>query len=376
MGGCTAFRTHVVRRRAAHEERCPLAQQAVRLLAPLSDRVFRVARHADDVQQPAAGSEARSGARRRLPKVAVRVLSGLVLGEIMGCATFAGGWPFVCAYGAVIFLISKEYSNILNHVLDPPLVPALRWSLFGISIGTLLAAHFGVMTGIFEWAACTMLLLLLVLQGNTKRSGGGAPITFSHLASQVFGVFYVGYLPSFWVRLRAISLPLPSEPAEWLVRLLRLLRWPLETTVGTCATVSLVLCIIAADSFAYFGGKTWGRRPLILVSPKKTVEGAYFGLAGSVVMSLLCNATWGYPGNPIVAVILGINIFVASLLGDIVVSAMKRDAGIKDAGSLIPGHGGIMDRFDSYFFACPMTYFCWYMFLKATGAPLTLVATA
>jgi len=309
--------------------------------------------------------------KRRLPKVAVRILSGLVLGEIMGCATFAGGWPFVIAYGAVVYLISLEYSNILNQVLEPPIVPALRWSLCGVSVCTLLAAHVGVLTGIFECAACTMLLLLLVLQGNTRRPGGGVSITFSHIASQVFGVFYVGYLPAFWVRMRSIWAPLPSEPAPWLVFLLGLIRWPLEATVGTCATVSLVMCIIAADSCAYFGGKTWGRRPLILVSPKKTVEGALFGLAGSVSMALLCDATWGYPNNAAVAAALGVVIFVASLLGDIVVSAMKRDAGMKDAGSLIPGHGGILDRFDSYFFACPMAYFCWYFFLKAKGNPVT-----
>lgn len=272
-----------------------------------------------------------------------------------------------------MYLISREYANILNHVLKPPLVPMLQPCLFAVSICTLLAAHFGVLTGIFECAACSMLVLLLLWQGNVKSPDGGVGITFAHIASQVFGVFYVGYLPSFWVRLRSIALPLPQEVAPWLQSLLRLLRWPLQPTVGTCATVSLVMCIIAADSFAYFGGKTWGKRPLTVVSPKKTVEGAWFGLAGSVLMAMACDATFGFPGSAAVSVALGVAIFCASLLGDLTVSAMKRDAGLKDTGTLVPGHGGILDRFDSYFFACPMAYFVWYVFLRLSGTPWTVM---
>eukprot|EP00442_Polarella_glacialis_P024139 CAMPEP_0115148020 /NCGR_PEP_ID=MMETSP0227-20121206/63636_1 /TAXON_ID=89957 /ORGANISM="Polarella glacialis, Strain CCMP 1383" /LENGTH=73 /DNA_ID=CAMNT_0002557997 /DNA_START=131 /DNA_END=349 /DNA_ORIENTATION=- len=65
------------------------------------------------------------------------------------------------------------------------------------------------MTGIFECAAVTLLVLLLLLQGNTRPADGSQPISFAHIASQVFGVFYVGYLPSFWIRLRSIGQALP-----------------------------------------------------------------------------------------------------------------------------------------------------------------------
>jgi len=306
--------------------------------------------------------------QRRLPKNVVRVLSGLVLGEIMGSATFAGGWHFCCAYSAVVYLISLEYSNILNHVLTPPIVPILRQSLSAVAVCIVLAAHVGVLTGIFECAAVTMLLLLLVLQGNSRQKGSSVPIRFPHIASQVFGVFYVGYLPAFWVRLRAIHTALPGPPAAWLLRLTRLLHWPCQQpTVGLCVTVSLVLCIISADTCAFIAGRTWGRHPLILISPKKTIEGAWFGLIGSVCMALLCDATWGFPNDARVAALVGVVIFVASLLGDLVASAMKRDAGLKDASSLVPGHGGLLDRFDSYVFSCPMAYFCWYMFFRLHG---------
>ncbi|CAJ1393367.1 unnamed protein product [Effrenium voratum] len=310
----------------------------------------------------ASGANARDQGRRLVPKLPnylVRILAGIALGEIMGLPTFAGGRPFLVAYVFVVYLISIECTGFV--------VRAQRWALFLVSASILVAAHCKVLTGIFECAAVTLLGLMLVLQGNTKSPDGSSPISFSHIASQVFGVFYVGYLPSFWVRLRAMGPLLPAgAPSGFLTGLLRLIHWPLDRSVGCCVTVSCVLCIIAADSFAYFGGKTWGKTPLIMISPKKTQEGALCGLLGSVLMALLCDQAWGFPSDPLVSASVGALVFYASLLGDLVVSAMKRDAKVKDAGSLIPGHGGILDRFDSYFFAPAVAYFCWPVAMDAS----------
>lgn len=308
----------------------------------------------------------------RLPKSGVRLLVGLMIGFLIcGPATFSGGWPFTVLVSVIVYFAVREYSKVLDCILRPPLAPSLRWSHLLISSGTVLAAQLGILTGIFECAAVTLLVMLLVLQGNTKPPDGGVPITFSHISSQVFGVFYTGYLPAFWVRLRSIPVLLPSAPSTALVRVLHLLHWHIEPTVGQCATASCALCIIAADTCAYVGGKLWGRRPLILISPNKTVEGMYCGLAGSTCMALTCDFAWGFPVHPGMAVLVGVFIFFASLLGDLSVSAMKRDAGLKDAGTWIPGHGGILDRFDSFFFSAPAAYFCWYMYLKAKGSSLT-----
>jgi len=343
--------------------------------------LFPALRSVRRVLQSSAGASAPSLSRfqlptppipalKRIPKPVVRTASGLVIGGILGPATFAGGWPFMLLLALIVFCITVEYGNILDSVLEPKLTPALRWMLWTVSTGTVLAAQLGVLTGIFECAAISLMATLLVLQGNTKVPEGGVPIGFAHISSQVFGIFYVGYLPAFWIRLRSLSAPLANQPSQFLVWITNLLRWPLNPTIGACATVSCVMCIIAADSFAYFGGKTWGRRPFVRISPNKTVEGAYCGLIGSIVMGLLCDAAWGSPAGPLVAASMGALIFFASLLGDLTVSAMKREAGLKDAGSLIPGHGGILDRFDSYFFAAPVAYFCWYVFLRASGHPM------
>lgn len=95
-----------------------------------------------------------------------------------------------------------------------------------------------------------------------------------------------------------------------------------------------------------------------------------------MAMAFLCNWAWGFPVSPTAAVAAGALIFGASLLGDLTVSCMKRDAGIKDAGGLIPGHGGFLDRFDSYFFTAPMAYFCWYMHIHGRKYLSQLVGAA
>lgn len=305
----------------------------------------------------------------RLSKQTIRVLSGLAIGSVLGPATFGGGWFFGSLVMLVVYCMSHEYCDILDKVLLPRLAPGLRPSLCTVSLLTLLAAQVGIRTGVFESGACTMLIMLLLLQGSGRSPDNCVAIQFAHIASQIFGVFYIGYLPAFWIRLRTICLPLDIPGSPPLLALTRILHWPFRATVGACASVSCVMCIIAADSCAYFGGRRWGKRPLTRVSPRKTVEGAVCGWIGALLMALLCNWGWGSPASVYFAVACGTIIFCASLLGDLVVSALKRDSGVKDAGNLIPGHGGVLDRFDSYFFAAPAAYFCWYMLLQSRGVP-------
>lgn len=325
----------------------------------------------------AAVQEARAELERlssaHLSKPAVRILSGFAIGGVLGPATFGGGWPFLSLLVLLVYFISNEYSDILDRVLQPKLAPGLRTALWTVSIATIFSAQVGIRTGVFECAAISMLAILLFLQGNARLPNNRVAIQFSHIASQVFGVFYIGYLPAFWIRLRTIGMMLPSPVSPQLHALTSFLHWPLQASVGACATVSCVLCIVAADTCAWAGGRKWGKRPLISVSPRKTVEGAYCGVCGCIAMALLCDWAWGTPAGPCFAATCGLLIFCASLLGDLVVSALKRDAGVKDAGALIPGHGGILDRFDSYFFAAPASYFCWYMLLRARGVPASML---
>jgi len=146
---------------------------------------------------------------------------------------------------------------------------------------------------------------------------------------------------------------LVSAPARAQVALGGLTHW----TVGLLATFMSAACVVAADTGAYAFGKTLGRTQLTSISPKKTVEGAAGGLACSTAVALGFWRALAWPASPALAAALGVLVFVASLFGDLIESVMKRDAGLKDAGDLIPGHGGLLDRFDSYIFTGAIVYF-------------------
>ncbi len=119
----------------------------------------------------------------------------------------------------------------------------------------------------------------------------------------------------------------------------------------------IVVCaaVFMCDSMAYFAGKSFGKHHFSTISPKKTTEGGYAGLAAAIIVSLIgwyffasdrYHIVWG--------VIMGVLIGVFAQLGDLLVSLIKRYFRVKDASNIIPGHGGILDRFDSLFFTAPI----------------------
>lgn len=127
---------------------------------------------------------------------------------------------------------------------------------------------------------------------------------------------------------------------------------------GLAWTALVVFTIWVGDSAAYLGGRSFGRRPLSpRISPKKTVEGSIAGLLGSGLTALLCAALFGL--NLPIHVVLGFGLLIGitGQLGDLVESLIKRQAGVKDSGTLIPGHGGILDRIDALLLAFPIAWF-------------------
>lgn len=122
-------------------------------------------------------------------------------------------------------------------------------------------------------------------------------------------------------------------------------------------TFLTIFLVWATDTGAYLIGRQFGSHLLApQVSPKKTVEGSLGGLLFSVIMALvfwriLDGSSW------IMYIFMGVIIGISAQIGDLFESALKRSAGIKDSGKLIPGHGGILDRFDSLIFALPLVYY-------------------
>jgi phosphatidate cytidylyltransferase len=122
-------------------------------------------------------------------------------------------------------------------------------------------------------------------------------------------------------------------------------------------TLLSFMCIMMTDIGAYLFGKWLGRTRLSEISPKKTVEGAVFGFMGSILVAILGALALDWHNAFVGGLALGSSIGVTSMLGDLTESVMKRDAGVKDSGELIPGHGGILDRTDSYIFTAPLVYY-------------------
>jgi len=122
----------------------------------------------------------------------------------------------------------------------------------------------------------------------------------------------------------------------------------------------------STDTFAYFTGLFFGRKKLApAISPKKTVEGALGGILGSAICTFVYSTIF-IPQMASVSIILGLVGSVVSQMGDLHASIIKRRNGAKDFGHLIPGHGGILDRFDSILFTAPFVY-VFYIFLQGMG---------
>ncbi|MEK6649954.1 MAG: phosphatidate cytidylyltransferase [Bacteroidota bacterium] len=126
---------------------------------------------------------------------------------------------------------------------------------------------------------------------------------------------------------------------------------------GGWTVVTLLASIWICDTAAYFGGLMWGRHRLFeRVSPKKSWEGAVFGFAGAVATFWVGHLTVVDYLTPTHALALGAIVGIFGQVGDLVESRFKRDAGVKDSSSFLPGHGGIYDRFDSLVFLAPIVY--------------------
>jgi phosphatidate cytidylyltransferase len=130
-----------------------------------------------------------------------------------------------------------------------------------------------------------------------------------------------------------------------------------RAVAGREAVLLLAIVIIVSDSAQYYTGRALGRRPLAPeISPKKTLEGAIGGMVFATV-AFAFGGRWLFPAIPaVVLVIAGAVLAAAGIVGDLFESLLKRSAGLKDSSSLIPGHGGVLDRIDSWLFAAPVFY--------------------
>ncbi len=131
----------------------------------------------------------------------------------------------------------------------------------------------------------------------------------------------------------------------------------LATRYEPMAILMLLVLVFAGDTFAYFGGRAFGRHKLYpQVSPNKTIEGAVSGLLASVGAAMLVTALWMPSVGPLRAALIGLAGGAVAQLGDLAESLIKRACGVKDSGHVLPGHGGMLDRLDGVIFALPVVH--------------------
>lgn len=275
-----------------------------------------------------------------------RIISGIVAIVIALIMIWLGGWYFTVGFGIIVLLGQLE---IFQLVKAKGILPAAKTTLV-VSQILLITAHVAPdLADALVPLGGTFICFYLLFQPKVA--------TIADVAASILGLFYGGYLPSFWIRLRDLGtdgseslIPGGFWPDHWPPNLEHLPQ-------GLTLTLLAFACIWAADIGAYVAGRLVGRTPLSNISPKKTIEGAVFGLLACMAVGLIGSYSLGWPGWPFAGAALGLIIGTSSLLGDLTESLMKRDAGVKDSGTLIPGHGGILDRSDSYVFTGALVYY-------------------
>lgn len=282
-------------------------------------------------------------------ELALRLATAAVLVPGVLWLIAQGGFWVLGTVVVITLLGIRELYQLLEAKGAEPL-----WG-FGMTAGALLpvVGYFGNEYHATILLTASLLAFMVVQVGKAQISQAMASIS-----GTFFGVFYVGWLLSHVVTLRNFQSVVGTK---WGAEAAALY----DPDAGAFFLVFCLSSVVLCDAGAYFAGRAWGRRKLApKISPGKTVEGALGGVALGTLGGLLCKGifdvlwpelsagmSWG------LAAVLAFVCALAGMVGDLVESLLKRDAALKDAGRLLPGMGGILDRIDSALLAVPVMYY-------------------
>lgn len=281
-----------------------------------------------------------------MSELAKRVAFGGVAAPVALAVVFAGGAALAGLLAIASAIAAWELFRIARAAGHAPFAD-LGAALAGI---VPLAVH-ATYLALFQPRYSYFAAVLLVLLGFSIWARGATGKPLAAVAVTVLGVLYAGGLLSFGYAIRY---------HDYAVGGVTLGRVPIAAG-GLLLGLPLVLTW-ATDTGAYVVGRRVGGRKLIpAVSPGKTVSGAIGGVVTSVLVTWLYVTFLLRPGaqlamTPASIIVFGVVVSVAAQVGDLVESLLKREAGVKDSGALLPGHGGVLDRLDSLFFVLPTAH--------------------
>lgn len=288
-------------------------------------------------------------AKSRRFQVQRRIATGFVMGAVAIAFVFSGRWVFTLGMLVASLMGQSEYYRM---VAAKGHVPAWKMGLGVTSATMIMSAVAPSMADVVFPVGGTMICIYLLFRRRKIA-------TIADISTTFMGLFYAGYLPSFWVRLHEYAgAAMPNVVGTAIAKL-----WPGAVgfqpiiTVGSLLVFWTWLAVASADIGAFFIGRTFGRTRFSRISPKKTVEGAVAGFLCSASVSILGAFLLHWPVWWATGAVYGITVGVIGLCGDLFESCFKRDVGWKDSGSLFPGHGGILDRGDSYVLIAPLVYY-------------------
>jgi phosphatidate cytidylyltransferase len=256
-----------------------------------------------------------------------RIIVAVIGIPIIFACIYVGGWWFFAFMFLVNFFCIREYVALCEKYNPHKFLTFVLELLFFVGLPLTVAKEYFPM--LYCGAIISVLFLLFLVEVMSQKVAGSV----ARIAVSFLGIMFFPLSFMFMILLSNMFL-------GWQYLLL------------------LFITTWILDTCAYAVGRKYGKRKLAqYISPKKTREGAVAGLIGGIITALIINHIFGMFDYYWQAAILGLAIALVGQFSDLAESVIKRDADIKDSGALIPGHGGALDRFDSYLFAAPVVYF-------------------
>lgn len=257
--------------------------------------------------------------------LSARIFTAVILGLfVIGGIIYLPPWVMQAFFTVFIFVGAMEWAALAG-AKSSALRVAYSFGTIAITVGLyqLFRQHAEEQVLLFVacgwWTVASLLIVHYQMRGTPRLSNGPSLALLGWLV----------FVPA------------------WSAVIILLERWPEML-------IALLAMVWSADSLAYFGGKALGKRRLASrISPGKTWEGMLIALFGTLALAIIVAMSLGLA--PLLAVILIVaTTVIASVIGDLLESLLKRSSGVKDSGSILPGHGGILDRIDSILAAAPV----------------------